>query len=97
MNEWMKLVKKLSSSKEYSGKPLKDVLKAAKKIYKKTDPVKMVTKTTKSLKKGLKKTTKNPKKKNNKKTKKKINKKTKKKINKKDKKKINNKKIKLKH
>tara|TARA_X000000950_G_scaffold270586_1_gene350553 strand:- start:284 stop:562 length:279 start_codon:yes stop_codon:yes gene_type:complete len=67
MNEWMKLVKKLSSSKEYSGKPLKDVLKAAKKIYKKTDPVKMVTKTTKSLKKGLKKTTKNPKKKTTKK------------------------------
>ena len=55
MNEWMKLVKKISSSKEYSGKPLKDVLKAAKKIYKKTDPVKMVTKTTKSLKKRCKK------------------------------------------
>ena len=79
MNEWMKLVKKLSSSKEYSGKPLKDVLKAAKKIYKKTDPVKMVTKTTKSLKKGLKKTTKNPKKKTTKKPRRRSTKKTKRK------------------
>ena len=45
MSEWMNLVKKVS--KENPGKPLKEVLKLAKKEYKKSKPSNVTKKVTK--------------------------------------------------